>query len=58
MPSKARITSLHSRIVNIRKEQLHKASATISKSHAIVVMEDLRIRKERPGKGGMRPDRL
>ena len=41
--AKARLTKLHTRIANIRKDHLHKASATISKSHAIVVMEDLRI---------------
>jgi putative transposase len=41
--AKARITAIHSRIANIRKDQIHKASATISKNHAVVVMEDLRI---------------
>jgi putative transposase len=41
--AKARITSLHSRIANIRQDQLHKASTTISKNHAIVILEDLRI---------------
>ncbi len=38
---KARITKLHSQIANIRRDQIHKASATISKNHAIVVLEDL-----------------
>jgi putative transposase len=41
--AKARITAIHSRIANIRKDQIHKASTTISKNHAVVVMEDLRI---------------
>jgi putative transposase len=41
--AKARLTNLHTRIADIRKDHLHKASATISKNHAIVVMEDLRI---------------
>jgi len=41
--AKARITAVHSRIANIRKDQLHKASATISKKHAVVVLEDLAI---------------
>jgi len=41
--AKARITAIHSQIANIRKDQIHKASSTISKNHAIVVMEDLRI---------------
>jgi putative transposase len=41
--AKARITKLHRRIANVRQDQLHKASATISKNHAVVVLEDLRI---------------
>ena len=41
--AKARITDLCSRIANVRKDALHKASATISKNHAIAVMEDLRM---------------
>jgi putative transposase len=41
--AKARITRLHSRIANLRKDQLHKASAMISKNHAIVVLEDLLV---------------
>jgi putative transposase len=42
--AKARITRLHSRITNVRKDQIHKASCTISKNHALVAMEDLRIK--------------
>lgn len=41
---KARITRLHIRIADVRNDYLHKASTTISKNHAIVVLEDLRIR--------------
>lgn len=41
---KAHITAIHSRIANIRRDQLHKASATISKNHAVVVLEDLAIK--------------
>jgi putative transposase len=41
--AKARITAIHSRIANLRKDQIHKASATISKNHAVVVLEDLAI---------------
>lgn len=41
---KAKITKLHIRIADVRHDFLHKASATISKNHAIVVLEDLRIR--------------
>jgi putative transposase len=42
--AKTRIPKLHSRIANVRKDQIHKASCTISKNHAIVAMEDLRIK--------------
>jgi putative transposase len=41
--AKARITKLSSRIAAVRNDVLHKASATISKNHATVVMENLRI---------------
>jgi len=41
--AKAKITAIHSRIANIRKDHIHNASATISKNHATVVMEDLKI---------------
>ena len=41
--AKKRVGIVVSHVANIRKDQLHKASATISKKHAIVVMEDIRI---------------
>jgi len=41
--AKARITNLHSKIANIRTDQLHKSSSTISKNHAVVVLEDLSV---------------
>lgn len=41
---KAKITKLHIRIADVRNDFLHKASTTISKNHAIIVLEDLRIR--------------
>lgn len=41
--AKAKITRLQRRIANMRNDTLHKASTTISKNHAVVVMEDLRI---------------
>jgi putative transposase len=56
---KAKITRLYIRIADVRNAYLHKASTTISKNHATVVLEDLRIRnmsksakgsKENPGK--------
>ncbi len=40
---KAKITKLHIRIANIRNDYLHKISSELSKNHAIVVLEDLKI---------------
>ena len=40
---KRKISRLHVTIANIRKDQIHKASRAISKNHAIVIKEDLRI---------------
>jgi putative transposase len=40
---KARITKLHSKIANIRKDFVNKASNNISKNHAIVCIEDLQV---------------
>lgn len=57
--AKARITKLHSKIANIRKDFTHKASNSISKNHAIVCIEDLQVTnmsasaagtKDKPGK--------
>ena len=57
--AKARITKLHSRIANIRKDFVHKASNDISKNHAVVCIEDLQVKnmsasaagtKDKPGK--------
>jgi putative transposase len=41
--AKANLCRVQRKIANIRRDMLHKASAAISKNHAIVVMEDLRI---------------
>ena len=57
--TKAKIQRIHSRIGNARRDYLHKASTTISKNHAIVCVEDLKVRNlsksaagsvEKPGK--------
>jgi putative transposase len=57
--AKARITKLHNKIANIRKDFVHKASNSISKNHAIVCVEDLQVKnmsasaagtKAKPGK--------
>ena len=41
--AKAKVQKIHTRIANVRKDFLHKASATISKNHALVVVEDLKV---------------
>jgi putative transposase len=42
--AKTRVQRIHARIANCRKDFLHKASTTISKTHAMVVIEDLPVR--------------
>ena len=39
-----KIRKLHSKIANIRRDFLHKLTTTISKSHAMVVIEALKIK--------------
>ncbi len=40
---KTNVSRIQRKIANIRSDMLHKASTTISKNHAVVVMEDLRV---------------
>jgi putative transposase len=40
---KDKINRLHTKIANIRCDILHKLSTTLSKSHAVIVLEDLQI---------------
>ena len=40
---KAKISRLHHRIANIRKNYLHQISSVISQNHAIVYVEDLQV---------------
>ncbi|HCL8067252.1 transposase [Enterobacter cloacae] len=40
---KAKISSLHSHIANIRRDYLHKVTTTVSKKHAMIVIEDLKV---------------
>ncbi len=56
---KERITRLHIRIADMRNDYLHKLSTTISKNHAVVVLEDLKVKdmsasaqgtREKPGR--------
>jgi putative transposase len=42
--AKAKVVKLHSKIANIRKDFVHKVSADISKNHAVVFVEDLRVK--------------
>jgi putative transposase len=42
--AKARVQRLHARIGNARRDYLHKATTTISQNHAMVCIEDLRVR--------------
>lgn len=42
--AKARIQRIHARIGNCRRDYLHKATTSISKKHAMVAIEDLRVR--------------
>jgi putative transposase len=42
--AKAKITKLHTKIANIRKEFVHKSSNNISKNHAVVFVEDLQVK--------------
>src|SRR3984957_10537578 len=41
--AKARLACLHIRVANARRDYRHKASTAISKNHAIVCVEDLRV---------------
>lgn len=42
--AKARVQTIHARIGNARRDYLHQLSHTISKNHAMVCIEDLRVR--------------
>ncbi len=41
---KEKINRLHTKIANIRHDTLHKLSTTLSKSHAMIVLENLQIK--------------
>lgn len=42
--TKAKVLRIHARIANARRDYLHKTSTAISKNHAMVCIEDLRVR--------------
>lgn len=57
--AKAKVQKIHTSIANARKDFLHKTTTTISKNHALVCVEDLKVSKmsksavgtkEKPGK--------
>ena len=42
--AKAQVQRIHAKIANARHDYLHKTSATISKNHALVFVEDLQVK--------------
>ena len=50
--AKQRVTQLHSKIADIRKDFLHKSSNDISKNHAVVFVEDLQVQNMRASSKG------
>lgn len=42
--AKSKVQKLHTRIANVRKDYLHKTTTIISQNHAIVCIEDLKIK--------------
>ena len=51
--AKRRVAKINARIANVRKDFLHKTSTTICKNHAVVVIEDLKIRNMSASAAGM-----
>jgi putative transposase len=50
--AKAKVARVATHVANARRDFLHKASTTISKTHAVVVVEDLQVRNmSRSAKG-------
>jgi len=41
---KAKITALHTKIADARKDNIHKATTGIAKNHGLIVLEDLRVK--------------
>ena len=40
---KLEVQKIHAKIANVRRDHLHKCSTEISKNHAMIVMEDLKV---------------
>ncbi|ECU9386559.1 transposase [Salmonella enterica subsp. enterica serovar Newport] len=51
---KHKIQRLHSRIANIRRDYLHKVTTTISKNHAMIVIEDMKVKNMSKSAAGTR----
>jgi putative transposase len=50
--AKSRVQRIHTRIANTRRDFLHKTTTTISNNHAVVYVEDLRVKNmSRSAKG-------
>jgi putative transposase len=41
---KVKITALHAKIADTRRDNIHKATTSIAKNHGLVVLEDLRVK--------------
>jgi putative transposase len=50
--AKRRVQKLYNRISNCRRDYLHKATTTLSKNHARVCIEDLRVKSMSPSAAG------
>lgn len=53
---KNRIQRLHRKIANVRSDFLHKSTTAISKNHAVVVIEDLKVRNMSRSASGTREE--
>ena len=52
--ARARVQRVHARIANARRDFLHKTTTTISKNHAVVYVEDLKVKNmSRSAKGNL-----
>jgi len=54
--AKAKIQKLHNKITNIRKDFVHQACNDISKSHAVVIVEDLQVKNMRASAKGTKQE--
>ena len=53
---KRRVAKIHARIADVRSDYLHKISTAISKNHAVVYMEDLKVKNMSRSACGTRDD--